>query len=49
MAIFLKFERVVSYGFDKMNLHSIEAVIDPSNATSEKFYKNVVLRKRLFY
>lgn len=27
---------VVNYGFEKMNLHSIEAVIDPENRGSEK-------------
>lgn len=27
---------VVTYGFEQMNLHSIEAVIDPGNAASEK-------------
>ncbi len=27
---------VVNYGFDVMNLHSIEAVIDPANTASEK-------------
>ena len=27
---------VVAYGFDHMNLHSIEAVIDPGNIASEK-------------
>jgi ribosomal-protein-alanine N-acetyltransferase len=29
-------KRVVSYGFNEMQLHSIEAVIDPDNAASEK-------------
>jgi ribosomal-protein-alanine N-acetyltransferase len=29
-------KRVVSYGFNEMQLHSIEAVIDPNNAASEK-------------
>jgi len=29
-------KEVLLYGFDKMNLHSIEAVIDPSNLASEK-------------
>jgi ribosomal-protein-alanine N-acetyltransferase len=27
---------VVTYGFEQMNLHSIEAVIDPGNTASEK-------------
>ena len=27
---------VVTYGFEQMNLHSIEAVIDPGNVASEK-------------
>jgi len=27
---------VVAYGFDQMNLHSIEAIIDPRNIASEK-------------
>lgn len=27
---------ILSYGFDEMNLHSIEAVIDPGNISSEK-------------
>jgi ribosomal-protein-alanine N-acetyltransferase len=27
---------VVAYGFEQMNLHSIEAVIDPGNTASEK-------------
>ena len=29
-------QAVVNYGFDVMNLHSIEAIIDPDNAASEK-------------
>jgi ribosomal-protein-alanine N-acetyltransferase len=29
-------KKVVSYGFNEMQLHSIEAVIDPNNAASEK-------------
>ncbi len=28
--------KVVNYGFEKMKLHSIEAVIDPNNLSSEK-------------
>ncbi len=35
--------KVVDYGFDVMNLHSIEAVIDPRNFASEK-----VLQKNNF-
>jgi ribosomal-protein-alanine N-acetyltransferase len=27
---------VVEYGFEQMNLHSIEAVIDPENRASER-------------
>jgi ribosomal-protein-alanine N-acetyltransferase len=27
---------VVTYGFDQMNLHSIEAIIDPDNTASER-------------
>jgi ribosomal-protein-alanine N-acetyltransferase len=27
---------VLEYGFDKMNLHSVEAIIDPDNSASEK-------------
>lgn len=34
---------VVSYGFEEMNLHSIEAIIDPDNNASER-----VLRKNGF-
>ena len=29
-------ERVMKYGFNEMNLHSMEAVIDPRNRASEK-------------
>jgi ribosomal-protein-alanine N-acetyltransferase len=34
---------VVAYGFDQMNLHSIEAIIDPDNTASER-----VLQKKWF-
>ena len=36
-------QEVVNYGFTKMKLHSIQAVIDPNNLSSEK-----VLRKNGF-
>ena len=29
-------EAIIDYGFDDMNLHSLEAVIDPKNIASEK-------------
>jgi len=29
-------ERVMKYGFNEMNLHSMEAVIDPRNSASER-------------
>ena len=29
-------QEVINYGFDVMNLHSIEAIIDPENGASEK-------------
>lgn len=45
----------VAYGFDQMNLHSIEAVIDPENSASAKvlekngFLKEAHLRENEFY
>lgn len=47
--------RVVSYGFGEMNLHSIEAVIDPENHASAKaleknqFVKEAHLKENVFY
>lgn len=29
-------EKIIEYGFNVMNLHSIEAIIDPDNSASEK-------------
>ena len=29
-------ERVMKYGFNEMNLHSMEAIIDPRNSASER-------------
>ena len=45
----------VNYGFDVMNLHSIEAVIDPENLASEKvlqkngFVKEAHILENEFY
>ena len=41
---------VVTYGFEQMNLHSIEAVIDPENTASEKvLLKTASSKKRIFW
>lgn len=46
---------VVKYGFEKMKLHSIEAVIDPDNIASAKvlekngFIKEAHLRENVFF
>lgn len=32
---------VLAYGFDQLNLHSIEAVIDPDNVASEKILQKI--------
>ena len=48
-------ERLIAYGFDDLKLHSIEAVIDPENAASEKvlqkcgFVKEAHLKEAEFY
>jgi len=48
-------EKVVAFGFDKMKLHSIEAIIDPENIASEKvlekngFVKEAHLRENEYY
>jgi ribosomal-protein-alanine N-acetyltransferase len=48
-------KKVVSYGFEEMKLHSIEAVIDSSNLASEKvlqksgFIKEAHLRENVIY
>ena len=42
-------ERALDYGFNKMNLHSIEAVIDPRNNASERvLQKNGFLKEGHF-
>ncbi len=47
--------KVVSYGFEEMNLHSIEAVIDPGNDASAKvvekngFVKEAHLKENEFF
>ncbi|GGF04428.1 GNAT family N-acetyltransferase [Flavobacterium limi] len=47
--------RLISYGFNDMGLHSIEAVIDPENTASEKvlekcgFIKEAHLKEAEFY
>jgi len=47
--------KVVEYGFDVMNLHSIEAIIDPENQASAKvlekngFVKEAHLKENGFY
>jgi len=47
--------RLIRYGFDDLNLHSIEAVIDPANLASEKvlqkcgFIKEAHLKESEFY
>jgi [ribosomal protein S5]-alanine N-acetyltransferase len=47
--------RLITYGFDDLNLHSIEAVIDPENFASEKvllkcgFVKEAHLKESEFY
>ena len=46
---------VVNYGFEVMQLHSIEAIIDPENFASEKvlqkngFVKEAHLKENEFY
>lgn len=48
-------KRLIAYGFDDLKLHSIEAVIDPENAASEKvlqkcgFVKEAHLKEAEFY
>ncbi|MFB9110586.1 GNAT family N-acetyltransferase [Flavobacterium gyeonganense] len=48
-------KRLISYGFDDLKLHSIEAVIDPENFASEKvlqkcnFVKEAHLKEAEFY
>ena len=48
-------QKVVEYGFKKMNLHSIEAILDPGNKGSEKvllkngFVKEAHLLENEFY
>ncbi|WP_417941020.1 GNAT family N-acetyltransferase [Flavobacterium sp. RS13.1] len=48
-------KRLISYGFDDLKLHSIEAVIDPENFASEKvlqkcnFVKEAHLKEAQFY
>jgi ribosomal-protein-alanine N-acetyltransferase len=48
-------KEIVSYGFDVMKLHSIEAIIDPENFGSEKvlqkngFVKEAHLKENEFY
>ena len=48
-------QEVVKYGFDKMKLHSIEAIIDPENFASEKvlqkngFVKEAHLKENEFF
>lgn len=48
-------ERLISYGFEDLKLHSIEAVIDPENYASEKvlqkcgFVKEAHLKESEFY
>ena len=42
-------QKLVAYGFNTMNLHSIEAVIDPENVASAKVLeKNGFIREGLF-
>lgn len=38
-------ESMIEFGFKKMNLHSIEANIDPANIASEKLLKKVGFKK----
>ena len=48
-------QRLITYGFNDLNLHSIEAVIDPENFASEKvlqkcnFIKEAHLKECQFY
>lgn len=48
-------QRLITYGFDDLKLHSIEAVIDPENFASEKvlqkcnFIKEAHLKESQFY
>ncbi|MBS7253446.1 GNAT family N-acetyltransferase [Flavobacterium branchiicola] len=48
-------KRLITYGFDDLKLHSIEAVIDPENFASEKvlqkcgFVKEAHLKECVFY
>ncbi len=48
-------ERVIDYGFNKMNLHSIEAIINPGNSVSRKilqkfnFIKEAYFKENFFF
>ncbi len=48
-------KKIVSFGFDEMKLHSIEAIIDPENFASEKvlqkngFVKEAHLKENEYY
>lgn len=48
-------KEVIKFGFNKMNLHSIEAIIDPRNRASEKlllkcdFKKEAHLKENVFW
>jgi [ribosomal protein S5]-alanine N-acetyltransferase len=40
---------IVNYGFTEMNLHSIEAIIDPRNIASEKVLTNLGFQKEAHF
>lgn len=40
---------VINYGFDKLNLHSIEALIDPDNIASAKILKSFGFKKEAYF
>ena len=40
---------VIDFGFNKMNLHSIEAIIDPGNAVSRKILEKFNFNKEAYF
>jgi ribosomal-protein-alanine N-acetyltransferase len=42
-------QAVIAYGFEKMKLHSIEAIIDPENIASAKLLEKNKFRKEAYF
>jgi ribosomal-protein-alanine N-acetyltransferase len=42
-------EKIIDYGFNEMNLNSIEAVIDPNNSASEKLLQKTKFIKEAHF